>query len=146
MPPLPNNSAAKRMPLGGATSRYELTLAGPRGYRRNYEIEAHHPGPNERRGTSDAGRKAVSSRRGDDRRAPQAIKAGRTTCVAIVQYYIDRARAYNGVCSVLVTEGGGRVAEAEGAVRATAPMRFPTESVKASAILPDLDKYKGPPL
>ena len=35
-----------------------------------------------------------------------AIKAGRTTCVAIVQHYIDRARAYNGVASALVTEDG----------------------------------------
>ncbi|MEJ0069765.1 MAG: amidase family protein [Pseudomonadota bacterium] len=30
--------------------------------------------------------------------------------------------------------------------RATAPLRFPTATVKASAILPDLDKYRGPPL
>ena len=27
-----------------------------------------------------------------------------------------------------------------------APLRFPTQTVKASTILPDLDKYKGPPL
>jgi len=38
----------------------------------------------------------------------QAIKAGQTTCVAIVQHYIDRARAFNGVCSLLVTEDGTR--------------------------------------
>jgi amidase len=31
-------------------------------------------------------------------------------------------------------------------VRAGAPLRFPTETVKAATILPDLDKYKGPPL
>lgn len=76
----------------------------------------------------------------------EAIKGGRTTCVAIVQHYIDRVRAYNGVCSALVTEDGAAIAEAEGTVRAGAPLSFPTETVKASAIFPDLDKYRGPPL
>src|SRR6516165_9224752 len=76
----------------------------------------------------------------------EAIKAGRTTCAAIVQHYIERAQAYNGVCSVLVTEDGAPVPEATGAVRATAPLRFPAETVTASTIFPDLDKYKGPPL
>src|SRR6266446_3822570 len=76
----------------------------------------------------------------------EAIKAGRTTCVAVVQYYIERARAYNGVASVLVTEDGAPVLAAAGAVRAMAPLRFPTETVKAATILPDLDKYRGPPL
>ena len=31
-------------------------------------------------------------------------------------------------------------------MRATAPLRFPAETVKASTIFPDLDKYQGPPL
>ena len=31
-------------------------------------------------------------------------------------------------------------------MRATAPLRFPTDTVKAASFLPDLDKYKGPPL
>ncbi|MBT4092565.1 MAG: amidase [Nitrospinaceae bacterium] len=75
-----------------------------------------------------------------------AIKAGQITCVGIVQHYIDRARAYNGVASALVTEDGAPVPEATGAVRAQEALRFPTETVKASAILPDLDKYKGTPL
>jgi amidase len=72
-----------------------------------------------------------------------AIRAGQITCVEIVQHYIERARAYNGVCSLLVTEDGAPVPEATGTVRAGAPLRFPTETVKASKILPDLDKYKG---
>ena len=76
----------------------------------------------------------------------EAIRAGRTTCVAVVQHYIDRARAYNGVASVLVTEDGASVPAAAGPVRATAPLRFPTETVTASVILPDLDKYRGPPI
>lgn len=75
-----------------------------------------------------------------------AIRAGKTTVVQVVQRYIDRARAYNGVASLLLTEDGARVPEAVGTVRASAPLRFPTETVKASTILPDLDKYKGPPL
>src|SRR5437667_2623557 len=75
-----------------------------------------------------------------------AIRSGQITCVAVVQHYIDRVRAYNGVASVLVTEDGAPIPEATGAVRAGAPLRFPTETVKASTVLPDLDKYKGTPL
>jgi amidase len=75
-----------------------------------------------------------------------AIKAGKTACVAVVQHYIDRVRAFNGVCSTLVTETGAPVPAARSAVRATAPVIFPTKTVKASTLLPDLDKYKGSPL
>jgi len=76
----------------------------------------------------------------------QAIRSGQTTCVAIVQHYINRVRAYNGVASLLVTADGVPVPEATGTVRAMAPLRFPTDTVKASTVLPDLDKYQGPPL
>jgi amidase len=76
----------------------------------------------------------------------EAIRAGRTTCLAVVRHYLDRVRAYNGVASLLVTADGAPVPEARGAVRATAPLRFPTETVNASTIFPDLDKYEGPPL
>jgi amidase len=76
----------------------------------------------------------------------QAIKAGQTTCVAVVRHYIERARAYNGVASMLVTEDGAPVPEAAGTVRATASLRFPTDTVRASTILPDLEKYRGPPI
>jgi hypothetical protein len=75
-----------------------------------------------------------------------AIRAGRTTCVAVVQHYIARARAYNGVASRLVTADGAAVPPATGPVRAGAPLRFPTETVRASAVLPDLERYAGPPL
>ena len=75
-----------------------------------------------------------------------AIKAGQITCVQVVQRYLERARAYNGVPSLLVTADGNPVAKAKGTVRAGAPLDFPTETVKASALFPDLDKYKGPPL
>ncbi len=75
-----------------------------------------------------------------------AIEAGRTTCVAVVQHYLARVRAYNGVASLLVTEDGLPVRAAAGAVRAGGPLRFPTETVRASTVLPDLHKYSGPAL
>src|SRR6185295_12483263 len=76
----------------------------------------------------------------------QAIRSGQTTLVDVVNHYIERVRAYNGVASMLVTEHGLPVADVPGAVRGMAPIRFPTETVKASSLLPDLDKYRGPPL
>jgi amidase len=76
----------------------------------------------------------------------RAIRSGRTTCVEVVQQYIDRARAYNGVSTRLVTADGAPVPAATGTVRATRPLEFPTETVPASAVLPDLDRYAGPPL
>ena len=76
----------------------------------------------------------------------RAIRAGQTNCVAVVQHYIERARAYNGIASVLVTEDGAAIPEARGAVRALAPLRFPTATARASSILPDLDNYRGKPL
>jgi amidase len=75
-----------------------------------------------------------------------AIKAGQVTCVQIVERYIDRARAYNGVASVLVTKDGHPVAPATGTVRAGVALSFPTDTVAASAIFPDLDLYQGKPL
>lgn len=75
-----------------------------------------------------------------------AIRAGRTTLVDVVQQYIDRAGAYNGVSSMLVTEDGLPVPGATGVVRAGAALKFPTETIPVSKVLPDLDKYKGPPL
>src|SRR5712671_2554447 len=75
-----------------------------------------------------------------------AIRAGETSCVEVVKHYSARVRAYNGVASALVTEDGAPVAPATGTVRAATSLRFPTETIKASTFLPDLDKYKGPPL
>ena len=76
----------------------------------------------------------------------RAIQAGEITVVEIVRHYIARARAYNGVSSALATEDGKPVPPASGTVRAGAPLEFPTETVKASSFLPDLDKYEGKPL
>jgi len=75
-----------------------------------------------------------------------AIQAGETNCVAVVRQYIERARAYNGVASLLVTEGGAAIPEATGTVRAGAALAFPTSTVQAATIFPDLDEYHGPPL
>src|SRR5712692_4008662 len=75
-----------------------------------------------------------------------AIRAGQTNCVAVVRHYIERVRAYNGVASLLVTEDGAAIPEVVGAVRAGAPLAFPTATVKAAALFPDLDKYRGPPI
>ncbi len=76
----------------------------------------------------------------------RAIKAGQTTCVAIVRQYIARVRAFNGVASALVTDNGAPIPEVTGAVRAMSAIRFPNHTVKASTILPNLDRYQGPPL
>jgi Asp-tRNA(Asn)/Glu-tRNA(Gln) amidotransferase A subunit family amidase len=76
----------------------------------------------------------------------RAIRAGQTNCVAVVEQYLARMRAYNGVASQLVTQDGAKVEAVTGAVRAGSPLRFPTETVSASMIYPDLDRYRGMPL
>jgi Asp-tRNA(Asn)/Glu-tRNA(Gln) amidotransferase A subunit family amidase len=75
-----------------------------------------------------------------------AIRAGEITCVQVVQQYLARARAYNGVPSRLVTEDGGPVPPSSGAVRAGRPLAFPTETIRASTLFPDLNRYTGPAL
>ncbi len=75
-----------------------------------------------------------------------AIQSGETTCQQVVQAYIDRAKAYNGVCTALVTQDGAKVASVKGYVRAGKALTFPTRTVKASTLFPDLDQYRGLPL
>jgi Asp-tRNA(Asn)/Glu-tRNA(Gln) amidotransferase A subunit family amidase len=75
-----------------------------------------------------------------------AIQSGQTTCRAVVQAYIDRARAYNGVCTSLITPDGAAIPPATGAVRAGVALTFPTTTTKASTVFPDLDRYRGKPL
>ncbi len=76
----------------------------------------------------------------------QALRSGRISCQGVVQAYVDRARAYNGACTQLVTLDGAPVAPASGPVRAGAPVRFPASTVPVTSILPDFDRYAGPPL
>src|SRR5215475_11930978 len=75
-----------------------------------------------------------------------AIRSGATSVRAIVEQYLARVRRYSGVASQLVTADGAPVLEATGTLRAGAPLRFPTATVKAADILPNLDRYKGPPI
>jgi Asp-tRNA(Asn)/Glu-tRNA(Gln) amidotransferase A subunit family amidase len=75
-----------------------------------------------------------------------AIQSGQTTCKGIVQAYIARAKAYNGVCTRLLTADGKKIKPVKGYVRAGAPLIFPTATVKASTVFPDLQNYQGLPL
>ena len=75
-----------------------------------------------------------------------AIKVGQTSCLAVVRHYLARVRKFNGVASMLVKEDGRPVAAANGTIRTGSPLKFPTETVNASHLLPDLDKYIGPPI
>src|SRR5688572_5813767 len=63
-----------------------------------------------------------------------AIKSGQATCKSVVQAYIDRAKAYNGVCTALITPDGASIKPGKGYVRAGKPLVFPTKTVKASVI------------
>jgi amidase len=74
-----------------------------------------------------------------------AIKSGQTTCQAIVQAYIDRAKAYNGTCTALVTADGAPVPAAKGPVRAGSHITFPTTTVPVSSVFPDFRGYAGLP-
>lgn len=76
----------------------------------------------------------------------RAIKAGQITCHGLVAAYVARARAYAGVTNIVVTEDGADIPAVPGAVRAGAPLKYPTKTVKASTIFPDLDQYAGPPI
>jgi amidase len=75
-----------------------------------------------------------------------AIRTHQLTCSQLVQAYVNRAKAYNGVCTQLVTKDGAPIPPATGYVRAGSPIRFPIETVPVSAVLPDIDDYAGLPL
>lgn len=75
-----------------------------------------------------------------------AIKDRQTTCTDVVRAYINRAKAYNGVCTALVTKDGAAIPPAKGYVRGGSPLTFPMATVRASTVLPDFDQYKGQPI
>jgi Asp-tRNA(Asn)/Glu-tRNA(Gln) amidotransferase A subunit family amidase len=75
-----------------------------------------------------------------------AINDGRTTCLGVVAAYLERAKAYNGVCTALVTPDGADITPGKGYVRAGKPLEFPATTVKAATIFPDLEQYRGLPL
>ena len=76
----------------------------------------------------------------------KAIQEGQVTCRGIVEQYVARAKAYNGMCTALVTKDGKDVPAVKGAIRAGAPITFPTKTVPVSKVLPDIDKYEGLPI
>ena len=76
----------------------------------------------------------------------QAIASGATTCREVVDAYIERAKAYNGVCTALVTANGAPISPGKGYVRAGEPLEFPTHTVAASTVFPNLAEYRGLPL
>jgi amidase len=76
----------------------------------------------------------------------RAIQEGQISCRGLVQAYVNRARAYNGVAHVLVTKDGAPIPPAPGVVRAGSPLKFPTTTIKASTLFPNLDEYTGPPI
>src|SRR5262245_44100195 len=55
-----------------------------------------------------------------------AIKSGEVTCKGVVQAYVNRAKAYGGVCARLVTADGKDVPDATGVTRTWSPLHFPT--------------------
>ncbi len=75
-----------------------------------------------------------------------AIQSGEITCKGLVQAYLERTRAYNGVCAQVVTADGKPIPAATGTTRAGAPLRFPTKTTAAASVLPSFDDYQGPPL
>jgi amidase len=76
----------------------------------------------------------------------EAIQQGRTTCVGVVQAYLDRAKAYNGIGNALVTADGADIPKPPGQVRAGAPLAFPTKTIAIGTLLPNFGEYKGPPI
>src|SRR6478609_2512522 len=75
-----------------------------------------------------------------------AIQGGQITCKGLVQAYLNRAKAYNGICTALITADGKPVKAGPGQVRAGAALKFPTNTVAAGALLPDYASYQGKPL
>ena len=76
----------------------------------------------------------------------RAIRNGQITCKGLVQLYINRAKAYNGVSDMLVTKDGAAIPQAPGVVRAGSALKFPTETIAISTLLPNFDQYAGPPI
>ena len=75
-----------------------------------------------------------------------AIQSGQVTLVEVVQSYLDRVKAYNGVSCMLVTEDGSDIAKVPGVVRGGQAIEFPTKTINVDDILPNRENYKGPPL
>jgi amidase len=75
-----------------------------------------------------------------------AIKSGQTTCEDVVKAYLARAKAYNGACTALLTKDGAPIPPSTGMMRAGSLLKYPTQTVAASTVFPDLDQYIGLPI
>lgn len=73
------------------------------------------------------------------------IRSGEVSCTQVVESYIARAKAYNGMCTALVTADGKSIPQVPGAVRAGDAIQFPTKTVAITDLVSDFDKYKGLP-
>lgn len=76
----------------------------------------------------------------------RALASGQVTCQQVVQRYIDRAKAYNGTCTKLVTLDGADITPGLGQIRAGAAVTYPSATVPVSEILPNFDRYTGVPM
>ena len=54
-----------------------------------------------------------------------AIRSGKTTCKQVVQQYNERAKAYNGACTALMTIDGNLIHHAYGMMRAGSAAQVP---------------------
>src|SRR5260370_9409144 len=66
----------------------------------------------------------------------RAIREGQITCRGLVQLYISRAKAYNGVAGEFVTKDAAPVPPAPGAIRLGSPLKFPTTTASISTQRP----------
>ncbi|WP_428384753.1 amidase family protein [Nevskia ramosa] len=71
------------------------------------------------------------------------IRSGEVSCKQIVEAYVARSKAYNGVCTALVTADGAKAKSVLGTIRGGAAIKFPTKTVAFSSLVPDFSKYKG---
>jgi Asp-tRNA(Asn)/Glu-tRNA(Gln) amidotransferase A subunit family amidase len=75
-----------------------------------------------------------------------AIRSGAITCRGLVEAYVARAKAYNGMRTALVTADGKPFKAALGAVRAGARVKHPTKTVAAADVFPEFARYQGRPV
>src|SRR5690606_41967950 len=74
------------------------------------------------------------------------IQSGQVSCEDVVQAYVARAKAYNGICTALITEDGADIEPDAGYMRAGSLLEYPAQTVKASTVFPELERYQGLPL
>ena len=76
----------------------------------------------------------------------EAIQSEETTCEQVVHQYLERVKSFNGPSGFLVTPDGSDVTQSYGTLRASKRLQFPTRTIAAGSLLPDLADYIGPPI